>query len=305
MKHSPARRPGLAPAIVLGLGALALLAALPAVAQRDFSDVEIEATHVAGTVYMLEGAGGNMGVSVGPDGLLLVDDQYAPLAEKIKAALGKLGEGKLEFVLNTHWHADHTGGNTTFGEIAPIIAHDNVRRRLATTQQVRGRTVEPLPPEGLPVITFEDSVKIHFNGEEIHVVHFPHAHTDGDSVVFFTGSNVVHMGDNLFSGWFPFVDLEAGGSVAGLIEATEKILSRLPEDVKIIAGHGPLSDRKGLETHLDMLKRTTAIVRERMAAGQSLEEIQEAGLPEEWAGWSWRFIDTDTWIEIVYNSYSG
>jgi glyoxylase-like metal-dependent hydrolase (beta-lactamase superfamily II) len=284
--------------------ALVLLVSVPTIAQRDFSDVEIEATHVAGRVYMLEGAGGNMGVSVGPDGLLLVDDQYAPLADKIKAALGKLGEGKLEFVLNTHWHGDHTGGNETFGEIAPIIAHDNVRRRLSTTQEVRGRVVEPLSPEGLPVITFEDSVTIHFNGEEIRVVHFPHAHTDGDSVVFFTGSNVVHMGDNLFSGWFPFVDLEAGGSVQGLIDAVEKILPRLPDDVKIIAGHGPLSTKKDLEAYLDMLKRTTAIVRERMAAGQSLEAIQEAGLPEEWAEWSWRFIDTGTWIQIVYQSYS-
>lgn len=302
MKISRARRPS--PASTIALAALVLLAPLPAAAQTDFSEVEIEATHVAGNVYRLEGAGGSMGVSVGPDGLLLVDDQFASLAGKIKAALGKLGEGKLEFVLNTHWHGDHTGGNTTFGQIAPIIAHDNVRRRLSTTQEVRGRAVEPLPPEGLPVITFEDSVKIHFNGEEIRVVHLPHAHTDGDSVVFFTGSGVVHMGDILFSGRFPFVDLEAGGSVAGLITAIEDLLPRIPEEAKIIAGHGPLSTKKDLESYLDMLVKTTAIIRERMAAGQSLEKIQETGLPEEWAAWSWRFIDTATWIEIVYKSYS-
>src|SRR5918911_3791675 len=153
-------------------------------AQQDFSKVEMKATRVAGNVYMLEGAGGNIGVSVGADGLLIVDDQFAPLADKIRAGLKTLGEGKLKFVLNTHYHGDHTGGNAQFSAEAPIIAQTNVRKRLATEQTVRGQKVPASPKEALPVITFDESVSIHFNGEEIRAVHFPHGHTDGDAVIF-------------------------------------------------------------------------------------------------------------------------
>ncbi len=182
----------------------------PSLAQTDWSKVEIKSTKVSGNVYMLEGAGGNIGVSVGPDGILIVDDQYAPLADKIKAALKTLGEGKLKFVLNTHWHADHTGSNAAFGPEAPVIAHDNVRKRLSTEQRSEffKRTTPPSPREALPIITFGHSLTVHFNGEEIRVIHFPQGHTDGDSIIFFTNSNVVHMGDHFFAGRFPFVDLE-------------------------------------------------------------------------------------------------
>src|SRR5690242_9404394 len=193
-----------------------LFASSVAAQETDYSKVQIKATKVAGNVYMLEGAGGNIGVSVGADGILIVDDEFAPLADKIRASLKTLGQGKLKFILNTHWHGDHTGGNVAFGPEATIIAHDNVRKRLATEQKVLGQTTPASPKEALPVITFDQSLSVHFNGEDIRAIHFPHGHTDGDSVIFFSASNVVHLGDDLFAGRFPFVDLDSGGSVEGL-----------------------------------------------------------------------------------------
>ncbi|HEY6321094.1 MAG TPA: MBL fold metallo-hydrolase [Thermoanaerobaculia bacterium] len=274
--------------------------------QRDFSKVEIKVTPVAGKVYMLEGAGGNIGASVGEDGILLVDDQFEPLAPKIRAAVqgiaGGGGGGKIKFVINTHWHGDHTGGNKVFGLEAPIIAQANVRRRLSTEQSVLGNKVPPSPKEALPVITFEQAVSVHWNGEEIKVVHFPHGHTDGDSVVFFTGSNVVHMGDDFFAGQFPFVDLGSGGSVQGLIDDVAKALTLVPADAKVIPGHGPLSTRADLERFHAMLVASTGVVRRRMQAGESLEKIQAEGLPAELAPWGKGFVDTKTWILTIHDS---
>jgi glyoxylase-like metal-dependent hydrolase (beta-lactamase superfamily II) len=288
---------------VLGLLAVAALPVLPAAAQdRDFSKVEIKATKVAGNVYMLEGAGGNIGVSVGSDGLLIVDDQFAPLANKIQAALKELSPASLKFVLNTHWHGDHTGGNAVFGAQGPIIAHENVRKRLSTEQNILGDKIPPSPKEALPVITFGDKLSVHFNGEEIKVVHFPAGHTDGDSVIFFTGSNVVHMGDDFFAGRFPFVDLGSGGSVQGMTEDVGKILAQLPADVKIIPGHGPLSTKADLEKYHHMLVETTAIVQKQMKAGKTLDAIKAAGLPDEWKEWGSGFIKTDTWVTTIYES---
>jgi cyclase len=273
-------------------------------AQTDWSKVEIKVIKVSGNVYMLEGAGGNIGVSVGPDGILIVDDQFAPLADKIKAALKTVGEGKLKFVLNTHYHGDHTGGNVVFGPDAPIIAQTNVRKRLSEEQKSKffNRTTPPSPKEALPVITFDQAVSVFFNGEEIKVIHFPRGHTDGDSVIFFHGSNVVHMGDDFFNGRFPVVDLEAGGDVEGLTKNIGDIISRLPPTVKIIPGHGPLSDVAGLKAFQRMLLETTEIVRKRIAAGKTLEQIKAEGLPEEWKSWGTGFINTDRWLELVYNS---
>ena len=273
---------------------------------QDFSKVEIKVTKVAGNVYMLEGSGGNIGVSVGPDGILIVDDQFAPLADKIKAALRTLGDGKLKFILNTHYHGDHTGGNEIFGHDALIIAQTNVRKRLSTEQVSRffKRTTPPSPKDALPVVTFDQSVSVFFNGEEIKVIHFPHGHTDGDSVIFFTGSNVVHMGDDFFAGRFPVVDLEAGGDVEGLAKNVGDIVSRLPPGVKIIPGHGPLSDVEGLKQFHRMLVETTGIVRKKMKAGKTLEQIKAEGLPEEWKSWGTGYIKTDVWLQLIYNSLS-
>ena len=276
-------------------------------AQGDFSKVEIKSTKISGNVYMLEGAGGNIGVSVGADGVLIVDDQFAPLADKIKAALKQLGEGKLKFVLNTHWHFDHTGGNAAFGPDAPIIAHDNVRKRMSTEQKSEffKSTTPASPKEALPVVTFNQSLSVHFNGEEIKVIHFPEGHTDGDSVIYFTTSNVVHLGDNFFAGSFPFVDLESGGSVQGLIKNIGEIIAKLPAGVKLIPGHGPISTVDGLKEYHQMLLQTTDVVRQKMKAKKSLAQIKKEGLPEQWKSWGQAFIKTDMWIEIIHASYSG
>jgi glyoxylase-like metal-dependent hydrolase (beta-lactamase superfamily II) len=278
--------------------------AISAQAQTDFSKVEIKATKVAGNVYMLEGAGGNIGVSVGDDGLLIVDDQFAPLADKIRAALKGIADKKLHFILNTHWHGDHTGGNVAFGPEATIIAHDNVRKRLATEQKstVFNSTTPPSPKEALPVITLDKTLTVHFNGEEIRAIHFPQGHTDGDSVIFFSSSNVVHLGDDFFAGRFPFVDLESGGSVEGLVRNIGEIITKIPEGAKLIPGHGPISTLDDLKSYHRMLQQTTEIVRQKIAAGKTLEQVKSEGLPEEWKPWGTGFIKTDRWVETIYKS---
>jgi glyoxylase-like metal-dependent hydrolase (beta-lactamase superfamily II) len=277
---------------------------LQAHAQQDFSKVQMKTTKVAGNVYMLEGAGGNIGVSAGADGILIIDDQFAPLADKIRAALKEINPGQLRFVLNTHYHGDHTGSNPVFGKEATIIAHDNVRARLATEQTVRGQKIPASPKAALPVITYAQSVSIHFNGEEIRVIHFPNGHTDGDSIIFFHNSNVIHMGDHFFTGRFPFVDIESGGSVEGLTRNVEAIIARVPADSKIIPGHGPLSTLDDLKLYRRMLTETTALVRKGMAEGKTLEQLKAAGLPEEWKSWGTGFINTGFWIETIFNSLS-
>jgi len=273
-------------------------------AQTDFSKVQMKATKVAGNVYMLEGAGGNIGVSVGEDGLLIVDDQFAPLADKIRAALKGIADKKLKFILNTHWHGDHTGGNIAFGPEATIIAHDNVRKRLATEQKstVFNTTTPASPKEALPVITFDQSLSVHFNGEDIRAIHFPHGHTDGDSVIFFSASNVVHLGDDFFAGRFPFVDLESGGSVEGLIKNIGELVNKIPADAKLIPGHGPISTLDDLKSYHRMLQQTTEIVRGKIAAGKTLDQIKTEGLPDEWKPWGTGFIKTDRWVETIYKS---
>ena len=289
------------------LAGLALVAVVPLTApaaaqQQDFSKVEIKVVPAAGNIYMLQGAGGNIGVSAGSDGILIVDDQFAPLAEKIRAALKGINPGKLRFVLNTHFHGDHTGSNPVFGPEATIVAQDNVRKRLVSGATIMGNKVEPMAAAGLPVVTYAEAVSVHFNGEEIKAIHFPHGHTDGDSVIFFTKSNVVHMGDDFFAGRFPFVDLESGGSVQGVTAGVEKVLAQIPADAKVIPGHGPLSTVADLKAYHHMLIETTAIVQKQIKAKKTLAQIQADGLPAEWKDWGSGFIDTKTWIETIYNS---
>ena len=269
------------------------LLAIAAAAQQNFSKVEIKATPVAKNIYMLEGAGGNIGVSAGPDGILIVDDQFAPLAGKIEAALKQISPGKLKFVLNTHHHGDHTGGNAHFGREAHIIAHANVRKRLGG-----GGAKDK---EGLPVITFDESMHVHFNGEEIRLLHLPGGHTDGDSMIYFTGANVFHLGDQFFSGRFPFIDLGGGGDVRGYIRNVATVLKAVPADAKLIPGHGPLSTVKELREFHEMLVETSAVVQKAIAAGRTLEQAKADGLPAKWKSWSWGSIDTSRWIEILYN----
>jgi len=284
---------------------VSLLFAVTAAAQQtDYSKVEVKATKVAGNVYMLQGAGGNIGVSVGDDGLLIVDDQFAPLADKIRAALKGIADKKLHFILNTHWHGDHTGGNVVFGPEATIIAHDNVRKRLATEQKstVFNSTTPPSPKEALPVITFDQTLTVHFNGEDIRAIHYPKGHTDGDSVIFFSASNVVHLGDDFFAGRFPFVDLESGGSVEGLTKNIGELITKIPADAKLIPGHGPISTLDDLKAYHRMLQQTTEIVRGKISAGKTLDQIKSEGLPAEFAPWGAGFIKTDRWVETIYKS---
>ncbi len=265
-------------------------------------DVQITSEHVAGSVHMLVGQGGNIGATAGSDGILIVDDQFAPLAEKIRAALKEIDPGPLRFILNTHYHGDHTGGNEILGREGTIIAHSNVRKRLSTEQQLLGRTQPAAPPGAWPVITFDQSVSIHFNGEEIHVLHFPSGHTDGDSIIFFKGSNVIHMGDHFFRDRFPFVDLGAGGSVQGLTDNIASVIKMAPEGVKIIPGHGVLSGVEDLERYHEMLVETTEMVASAKREGKTLEEVQAQGVPEKYSSWGSGFINNDRWLEIVFNS---
>jgi cyclase len=275
--------------------ATAFVCITTAFAQRDFANVEIKAIPVAKNIYMLEGAGGNIGVSVGSDGLLIVDDQFAPLAGKIDAKLKELNPGKLRFLLNTHWHGDHTGGNAYFGEQgANIVASANVRKRLAGKPDAK--------PAELPVITYEQGASVHFNGEEIRVIALAPGHTDGDSIVWFTGANVVHMGDQFFAGKFPFIDLGSGGDVAGYIANVEQALKLIPADAKVIPGHGPLATVDDLKQFRDMMVETTGIVKKAIADGKTLEQVKADGLPEKWKSWGTGFINTSRWLEISYNS---
>ncbi|MGH9803349.1 MAG: MBL fold metallo-hydrolase [Blastocatellia bacterium] len=284
---------------------LTLLASLAFAQGQDFSKVEMKATHVAGSVWMLEGSGGNIGVSVGPDGLLIVDDQFAPLADKIKAALKNIGEGKLKFVINTHWHGDHTGSNVVFGVDSTIIAHSNVRKRLGSESTNRaGQKVPAASKAALPIITFDETLSVHFNGEEIKAIHYPNGHTDGDGVIFFTGSNVVHMGDDMMTGSFPFVDLSSGGSVEGIVRNIGNVLAKLPPDVKIIPGHGPLATVENVRQYQQVLVETVDIVSKQMKAGKSMDEIKAAGLPAKYESWGKGFISTPIWIETIYKSLS-
>lgn len=282
-----------------------LLLSVASAQQQDFSKVEIKATKVAGTVYMLQGAGGNIGVSVGDDGILIVDDQYAPLADKIKAALKGITDKPVKFVLNTHWHGDHTGGNEIFGQSAPVIAHSNVRKRMAEGGKYAFGDVEPAPKGALPVITFDDGLVVHVNGEDIRAIHFPNGHTDGDIVVYFTKSNVVHMGDDFFTGRFPFIDLVSGGSVKGLITGVEKVLADLPADVKLIPGHGALGTRDDLRTYLAMLKETSSAVEAALKRGKTIDQLKQEKVLAKWDKWGWGFISADRFTEILYNDLSG
>lgn len=275
--------------------------------ERDFDKVEIKVHKVAGTVYMLEGAGGNIGVSVGDDGIVIVDDQFAPLAPKIKAALKGITSKPIRFLLNTHWHGDHTGGNSVFSADAPIVAHENVRSRLESGsapivlgKKTLAKATPPAAKSALPVITFNERLSVHLNGEEIRAIHFPHGHTDGDSIIFFTKSNVVHMGDDFVTYGFPFVDRQSGGSVRGLVTNLEKVLPQIPTDAKIIPGHGGVSGVEDVRKFTATLKEAFAFIEAEVKKGKSLEAIQKDQPLKKYEAWAKGPVKADDFIEVIF-----
>lgn len=292
------------------IAGLLLVCGLAAAQDQDFSKVQMKVSKVAGNVYMLEGAGGNIGASVGEDGIVVVDDQYAPLADKIQAALKGITDKPVRFIINTHYHPDHTGGNAYFQKQAPIIAHDNVRKRLEEGGTAgNGGSLhfdsQPQPREALPIITFDHDVTVHLNGEDIRALYFPAGHTDGDSIIFFPKSNVVHMGDDFVTYGFPFIDVDAGGSINGMIDGVEKVIAQVPADVKIIPGHGPISSLDDMRAYLVMLKATRDVVANALKDGKTLDQMKQGKILEPWKKYSGQFISEDIFLETLYNSLTG
>lgn len=283
--------------------ALVLCLAAPAAAQQDMSKVEIKPQQLAPGVAVLFGAGGNIGVSYGEDGTVLIDDQFAPLTPKILKAVADLGAQPVKFLINTHWHFDHSGGNENLGKAgAVIMAHDNVRVRMAAGATVAGNQVPPAPKVALPVITYADGLKLHLNGEEVRVVHVPAAHTDGDSFIYWTKSNIIHMGDLfMFGVSFPFVDVGSGGDVRGFVVAADKALALANDQTKIIPGHGVVATKADLQNHRNMVATVIAKIEAGIKAGKTLEQIK-AEKPADGFGINPSgFITADRFVETVFN----
>ncbi len=294
---------------VLLAAAFAACASLPAFAQQDFSKVEVKSEKLADGVYMLTGAGGNIGVSAGADGVFLIDSQYAPLTDRIKAAIAGLSTQPVRFLLNTHWHGDHVGGNENLGKSGVVIvAQENVRKRMSQEQfnKIFNSKTPPSPAAALPLVTFVDSISFHVNGDDVDAFHVPPAHTDGDAMVYFRRANVLHMGDTFFNGMYPFVDLSTGGSIAGMIGACERGLSTGDATTKIIPGHGPSGNKADLKAFRDMLAASRDAVAPLVKAGKTLDEVKAAkptaALDEKWGK---GFLKPDVWVSIVYADLSG
>jgi len=290
--------------MILHLG----LSLMLTVMQQNFDTVQVRTVKAGDGVYMLQGFGGNIGVSAGADGVILVDDQYAPLTEKIRAALSGLNPGPVRFVLNTHWHFDHTGGNENFAKGGVVIvAHENVRRRMSAEQFMTSfPQVVPASPTGaLPVVTFSDAVTFYYNGDSISAFHVPPAHTDGDVIVWFKHANVIHMGDTFFNGRYPLVDLASGGSSGGFITAADRVLALADANTKIIPGHGPLGDRVALQAFRTMMLTVRDRIKAAVAAGKTLAQVQASKPTAEFdAVWGNGRITPTMFVEILYQDLS-
>ena len=277
--------------------------AAPAAAQQDLSKVEIKAQQLAPGVAVLFGAGGNIGVAHGEDGTVLIDDQFAPLTGKIQKAVTDLGATPVKFLINTHWHYDHSGGNENLGKAGAIImAHDNVRVRMAAGATVAGNVIPPAPKAALPVITYADGLKLHLNGEEVRVIHMPVGHTDGDSIIHWTKSNVIHMGDLFFFGMsYPFVDGSSGGNVRGIVLAADKALAIADDKTQIIPGHGAVATKADLLKYRNMVAEIIGKVEAGIKAGQTLDQIKALRPADGYGVKADGFITADRFVETVYN----
>jgi len=273
---------------------------------QDFSSVQVEAIKVSGNVYMLTGAGGNIGISAGKDCVFMIDASYAPLTEKIKAAIGTFSPKPTKFVVTTHWHQDHTGGNENLSrEGAIMVAHENVRKRLGSEQFVGffNRKIPPMAESALPIITFSQDISFHLNGDDIFIFHVAPAHTDGDAIVHFRQSGVIHTGDIYFNGLYPFIDLSAGGSVDGVIAAVKQLISLCGNNTKVIPGHGPLSDKAGLEAYLKMLVTIRDRIANEIKAGKTLDEVIASKPTRDFDPiWGKGFLKPEQFVKIVYDS---
>ena len=295
------------------IAALAIAIAMPAGAQQPPAPApqppavprpqpEIRIERIAPGVAVLFGRGGNIGVSYGADGNILIDDQYAPATERVIAAVRTLDPDPIRFVINTHWHGDHSGGNENLGRAGTVIvAHDNVRRRMTMEQLVRGERVPPSPAGALPVITFSENLTFHLNGDTIRAIHVPHAHTDGDSLIFWTRANVLHMGDVYFNGLLPFIDLDSGGSIDGAIAAVETALTLANADTRIIPGHGPMATRADLQAYLAMLREVRDGVARAIRQRRTLPQIQALRLADRYSR-PGGFISPESFVDTVYRS---
>jgi cyclase len=288
-----------------------VLALVPALlsAQQNWDTITVKAIPLRGGVYMLTGSGGNIGLSVGADAAFLVDDQFAPLTPKIIAAVRSVTTQPIRFVVNTHWHGDHTGGNENLGKAgALLVAHDNVRKRMSVEQfnaQFNRRT-PPSPASALPVVTFNDSVTFHINGDDLVGFHIPPAHTDGDVVVHFTKADVVHMGDTYFATGYPYVDVSSGGNVNGIVGVADRVLATCGAQTIVIPGHGPVSNCDGLRAYRNMVAAVRDRVRAEMQKGRTLDQLKAAGLTAEFDDrWGKGFINPPTFVELVYRSLGG
>jgi cyclase len=279
----------------------------PLILAQDFEKVQIETVKVGDNIYMLSGGGGNIGVSVGENGILLIDSQFSQLFEKIKAAITKINEGPVRFLINTNWHYDHTFGNEPFGKLgAVIIAHENTWKRMTAEQTFPELNFKqpPSPATALPVVVFTDSLTLHFNSDEIQVLHVEKAHSDADILIFFRRANVIHTGDLYFSGGYPFIDVSHGGSTAGMIAAADKILKMIDVDTKVIPGHGPLSNRQGVEEFRNMLVTVRDRIAKLMQDGKTLEAILASKPTADFDKPGQPFISPEEFVKILYGDLS-
>lgn len=292
--------------LAFALCSTATLITTAAFAQQDFSKVDISTEQLSPTTYMMTGAGGNLGVSVGPDAVFVIDDQYAPLAPKIKAAIAKLSSKPIDFVFNTHWHHDHTSGNESMGKAgALIVAHENVRKRLSADGLIAffGMKTQAQPKAALPIVTFAQDITFHINGDELRAYHVAHAHTDGDAIIHFKNSNVIHMGDTFFNKLYPFIDTSSGGTVAGVLNAVDDVLPMIDDNTKIIPGHGPLANKADLKAYRHMLATVSTRIEQHIKNKKSLEEVIASKPTAEFdAVWGKGFLPPDKWVEMLYDN---